>query len=241
MRDIDARSDRDIVGESRSPARTSRGARRVAVEQEKFCFVVDDNKEFRESLLTLLEAAGYRARAFSSAAEFLALVDTLLPAVLLLDLRMPLISGLEMLEDDAIDLTRFAVVMISGHGDIERAVRSIKAGAIDFIEKPFEAAELLALIDVVQAGLVKRLDASAHKSVAVAKVHTLSPREEEVLRLLLTGAPNKIVARTLGLSVRTVEMHRAHMLTKLGARSTAEALHIAMLADTAPWQTVGLA
>lgn len=148
---------------------------------------------------------------------------------------MPGVSGLDLLEQNAVALDRFAVVILSGHGDIERAVRSIKAGAIEFIEKPFEPSDLLCLLDAVDECLTAKLAHSGERRGALVKIDALSPREFEVLRLLLKGAQNKIVARTLDLSVRTVEMHRAHMLCKLGAKTTAEALHIAMLADVAPW------
>lgn len=185
-------------------------------------------------MIALLVAAGYAARGFRSGKEFLAEADALEPAPLLLDLRMPGIGGLDLVEGSGDLLERFGVVMISGHGDIHCAVRSIKAGAVDFIEKPFEARELLALLAAVGEQLTLRLTRSAECRDARAKVAFLSPREHEVLRLLLMGAPNKIVARRLALSVRTVEMHRAHMLAKLGAKSTTEALHIAMQAGVVP-------
>jgi len=197
--------------------------------------VVDDDEAFRSSLVALLCAAGYSTEAFASTDDFLAAVPRLDPGTVLLDLRMPGVSGLDLLEQGVEALDRFAVVMISGHGDIARAVRSIKAGAVEFIEKPFEPEQLLALLDAVGQGLAVKLERWGDRRRAEEKVATLSPREHEVLRLVLKGAPNKIVARTLDLSVRTVEMHRAHMLGKLGARSTAEALRIAMAAKVAPW------
>lgn len=205
----------------------------------KYCVVVDDDDAFRNSLVALLEAAGYDCRPFGSADSFLAEIERLPAGILLLDLRMPGLGGLEMLERGDIDPTRFAVVVISGQGDIERAVRSIKAGAIEFIEKPFEAQQLLALMGAAQATFDHRAGHSAQRRAAIRKVETLSPRETEVLQLLLIGASNKVVARALDLSVRTVEMHRAHMLTKLGARSTADALRLAMLAETQPWAEAG--
>lgn len=207
----------------------------VALVRSYSCYIVDDDEAFRTSLVALLVAAGRDAVPFATTAGFLAAAETLDPGCVLLDLRMPGVSGLDLLEQAADALDRFAVVMLSGHGDIERAVRSIKAGAVEFIEKPFDPAELLCLLDAVGEGLTTKLANSAERRCALVKTGALSPREVEVLRLLLKGAPNKIVARTLDLSVRTVEMHRAHMLGKLGAKSTAEALHIAMLAGVAPW------
>ena len=201
----------------------------------KSCYVVDDDQPFRESIIALVSAAGYACRGFASGAEFLAAASGLSPGTVLLDLRMPGVNGLDLLEGAGEQLEQFAVVMISGHGHIERAVRSIRAGAIEFIEKPFDPEQLLALLEAANDGLALKIVQSTERREAQAKVGTLSPRELEVLRLLLTGAPNKVVARTFNLSVRTVEMHRAHMLAKLEARSTAYALHIAMLANVPPW------
>ncbi len=199
------------------------------------CYVVDDDDAFRHSLVALLTSAGYACDSYDSATDFLELAPTLAPGVLLLDLRIRNLTGLDLIETHSALLERFAVVMISGHGDIERAVRSIKAGALDFIEKPFASDDLLALVEAAHHVLSRRTSEGADRRDAMTKVATLSPREAEVLRLLLAGAPNKIVARTLDLSVRTVEMHRANMLAKLGARSTAEAIHLAMLGNIVPW------
>ena len=210
---------------------------RIAVEssETEICYVVDDDDAFRNSLLALLSSAGYSCHGYPLASDFLEVAATLRPGVLLLDLRMPQTTGLDLLESHATALERFAVVVISGHGDINRAVRSIKAGALDFLEKPFPSDELLPLVKAAHHELSRRTSATDDRRIALTRIAILSPREDEVLRLLLAGAPNKIVARTLDLSVRTVEMHRAHMLAKLGARSTAEAIHLAMLGGIVPW------
>ena len=186
-------------------------------------------------MVALLASVGYHSSGYASALEFLEVAPTVPPGVLLLDLRIPHLSGLDLLEEHMQLLERFAVIVISGHGDIGRAVRSIKAGALDFIEKPFASSELLDLAGVAQTALAKRSSAIAGRQDALDRIAGLSPREGEVLRMLVAGAPNKIVARTLDLSVRTVEMHRANMLAKLGARSTAEAIHLAMLGGIVPW------
>lgn len=199
------------------------------------CYVVDDDPSFRTSMVALLASVGYHSSGYASALEFLEVAPTVPPGVLLLDLRIPHLSGLDLLEEHMQLLERFAVVVISGHGDIGRAVRSIKAGALDFIEKPFASSELLDLVGTAQTALAKRSSATAERQDALDRIASLSPREGEVLRMLVAGAPNKIVARTLDLSVRTVEMHRANMLAKLGARSTAEAIHLAMLGGIVPW------
>ncbi|MDP9163149.1 MAG: response regulator [Pseudomonadota bacterium] len=199
------------------------------------CYLVDDDEAFRVSLVALLTASGYPTTAFATTEEFLSALPSLDPGIVLLDLRMLGVNGLDMLEQQAAKLERFAVVMISGHGDIERAVRSIQAGAVEFIEKPFEPSQLLTMLEAVGERLAAKRTQLDQRHGAASRVALLSPRELEVLRMLLAGSPNKIVARTLDLSVRTVEMHRAHMLSKLSAKSTAEALHIAMLAEVAPW------
>lgn len=207
----------------------------------KRCYVVDDDETFRSSLVALLTQSGYATRSFGSTDEFAVAAARLEPGIVLLDLRMPETSGLDLLERHGPLFDDFEVVMLSGHGDIERAVRSIKAGAVEFIEKPFEPEQLLAMLEAVGSGLETKLRRAGERRSAAQKIATLSPREGEVIRLLLTGAANKVIARTLDLSVRTVEMHRANMLAKLGAQSTAEALHIAMLAQISPWQDGQLA
>ena len=148
---------------------------------------------------------------------------------------MPELGGIELLDQSSDVLGRFAVMMMSGHGDIERAVRAIKAGAVEFIEKPADPAELLARVSVAHATLFVRIADQSDQLEAVALVAYLSPHEHEVLRAMLAGAPNKAIARTLGLSVRTIEMHRAHMLAKLGTKTTADALHLALKAAVKRW------
>lgn len=208
---------------------------RVASGLAEACYVVDDDDAFRGSLLALLATGGYLTQGFASGREFLDQAESLAPGVLLLDLRLPHLSGLDLIESHGDVLQRFAVVMISGHGDIGCAVRSIKAGALDFVEKPFAADALFAMVEAASQILTRRTGQMAERHKSLSKIASLSPREAEVLRLLLAGAPNKIVARTLDLSVRTVEMHRANMLAKLGARSTAEAIYLAMLGEVLPW------
>lgn len=212
----------------------------VSLAQVEHCYVVDDDPEFCASIVALLQSVGYESSGFANAEAFLK-VAALIPAgVLLLDLRIPHVSGLDLLEHHSSQVARFAVVVISGHGDIGRAVRSIKAGALDFIEKPFASNDLLELVAAAQKVLGQRTSDNADRHQAETKLAILSPREHEVLRMIVAGAPNKIVARTLDLSVRTVEMHRANMLAKLGARSTADAIHMAMLCGVMPWPLPGV-
>jgi two-component system response regulator FixJ len=189
-------------------------------------YVVDDDAGFRGSMLMLLESAGWSAEGFASAAAFADRADSLEPGILLLDLHLDGTSGLDLLEGKSAALERFAVVMVTGAGEIETAVRSIKAGAVDFIEKPFEAGELLDRLEGIAKDFAVALQAKAATWDARRRVDTLSPREHDVLERLLSGASNKHIARDLGLSPRTVEMHRARMLAKLGVGGTVEAMEI---------------
>ena len=190
-------------------------------------YVVDDDADFRRSLVMLLASAGWRVEAFASPAAFLARAPDLEPGLLLLDLNLPGQSGLALLEAGRAELERFAVVMVTGAGAIETAVRTIRAGAIDFIEKPFAPDELLARLEALESTLAESLQSRAGALEARARIERLSPRERDVLERLLGGASNKLIARALDLSPRTVEMHRARMLQKLGAGATAEALELA--------------
>ena len=199
---------------------------REASDPVRHAYVVDDDEGFRGSMLMLLDSAGWNVQGFASASEFAECASELAPGILLLDLHLDGASGLDLLEGKSAALERFAVVMVTGAGEIETAVRSIKAGAVDFIEKPFEAGELLDRLEAVAKDFAVALQAKAATWDARRRVDTLSPRERDVLERLLSGASNKHIARDLGLSPRTVEMHRARMLAKLGAATTVEAIEI---------------
>jgi two-component system response regulator FixJ len=197
-----------------------------ASDPVRHAYVVDDDAGFRGSMLMLLESAGWSVQGFGSAAPFAERAAELEPGILLLDLHLDGTSGLDLLEGKAAALERFAVVVVTGAGEIETAVRSIKAGAIDFIEKPFEAGELLERLEAIAEDFSIALQAKAATWDARRRVDALSPRERDVLERLLSGASNKHIARDLGLSPRTVEMHRARMLAKLGAATTVEAIEM---------------
>ena len=199
-------------------------------EAMRQAYVVDDDAAFRRSLAALLEAAGWRVEAFDSADAFAARAAALEPGILLLDLHLGAASGLDLIEDGHGQMERFAVVMVTGAGEIETAVRSIKAGAVDFIEKPFDADELLGRLDGIASDFEAVLAAKSARWAAQQRIASLSPRERDVLERLLAGASNKPIARALELSPRTVEMHRARMVAKLGVATTAEALEVGRLA-----------
>ena len=200
----------------------------------KRAYIVDDDQGFSRSLEFLLSSHGWTVEGFGSPKAFIDRSPDLAPGLLLLDLNLPGTSGLELLESGIPELDRFAVIMVTGAGEIRTVVRTIKAGAIDFIEKPFAAEDLLERLDALDSTLARTLRDKAAAADARRLAGSLSPREKDVLQRLLSGASNKLIGRDLGLSPRTVEMHRAKMLDRLGAQTTAEALEIARLAGLGP-------
>lgn len=197
-------------------------------------YVIDDDDEFRRSTAFLLEVAGFRVSEFASGLEFLERQRDLSPGVILLDLRMPGISGLNLLESAVIEGLKFATVVLTGHGEIESAVRSLKAGAVDFLEKPFAATDLIHSLETAFATLNMDKSALEERQRAQESVSRLTVREVQVLRGLVGGQPYKVLAHRLGISVRTVEMHRNKLLRKLGVGSTGEAVRFAVYADIEP-------
>ncbi len=206
----------------------------AAPEHRKWAYVVDDDDGFRGSLVLLLKSNGWAVEGFDSPTAFIDSSGGLEPGLLLLDLHLPGTSGLELLESRLPELDRFAVIMVTGAGEIHTAVRTIKAGALDFIEKPFTPGELLERLDALDSTVGETLRAKSLTLAAKAKIDSLSPRERDVLERLLAGASNKLIGRALDLSPRTVEMHRAKMLQRLGVETTSEALDIARRAEMVP-------
>lgn len=195
--------------------------------------VVDDDEAVRRAVAMLLRSADFGAEAYPSG---MALLDALSSAVegrtdcVLTDIRMPGLDGLELLRCLKARGFRWPVVVMTAHGDVPTAVRAMKAGASDFIEKPFDDEALLAVIGAA----VDKAQAPAVAVKAAARIAQLSPREREVLDLLMAGKSNKVIARDLGLSPRTVEIHRARLMTRLGVGSLAEAVRIAVRAERGP-------
>jgi two-component system response regulator FixJ len=204
-------------------------------------YVVDDDDGFRHSLVLLLQSAGWPTEQFSSAGEFYARAGDLGPGLVLLDVNLGDSTGPELLERGGGELDRFAIVMMTGAGEISTAVRSIKAGAIDFIEKPFVAGELLERLDQIHAAFAEKLPAKVAEHDARKLVANLSGRERDVLERLLGGSSNKAIARDLDLSPRTVEMHRARLLQKLRVTTTAQALDVGRRARVEPVAPAGAA
>ena len=196
-------------------------------------YVVDDDDAVRESLAALLESFGYDAKTFDSAASFLAACPETVQGCLLADIRMPDMDGLELLELVSGHYPGLGVVIITGHGDVPLAVRAMKSGAADFVEKPFTAEIVTAAVE----NALRHADRSPRKSAETTEIEgrvaQLTAREREVMDGLVAGLPNKTIAYDLGISPRTVEIHRARVMDKMQARSLSELVRLAITAGIA--------
>jgi two-component system response regulator FixJ len=200
-------------------------------EALRLVHLVDDDEAIRRSVGFMLKTSGFHVRAYESGVELLKAAPELEPGCILLDIRMPGMDGLEVQETLRSKGVTLPVIIMTGHGDVSLAVQAMKAGAVDFIEKPFEKAVLISAIDQALDQL-KRSAASRERSdEALVRLRALTPREREVLDGLAKGLPNKTIAYDLGISPRTVEIHRANLMSKLGARSLSEALRLAFAAQ----------
>ena len=194
--------------------------------QEPTVFIVDDDREVREALQLLMESVGLQARTFASAQDYLDDFDPDLPGCLVLDIRMRGMSGLELQEHLSREPLHPPVIIITGHGDVPMAVRAVKAGAVDFIEKPFNDQVLL---DSVNRALEQDAEQRGRQSrLAEIREHLsrLTPREREVLDLVVDGKRNKVIAAELGISQSTVEAHRAKVMDKMAARSLSDLMRM---------------
>lgn len=200
-------------------------------EEFRLVHVVDDDQAVRRSVSFSLKTSGFHVRVYESGAELLKAAPGLESGCILLDIRMPGMDGLEVQEALKSKGVGLPVIIMTGHGDVSLAVRAMKAGAIDFIEKPFEKAVLLSAIEQGLHRLKHSAANSKDASDAAVKLQSLTPRERDVLDGLAKGLPNKSIAYDLGISPRTVEIHRANLMSKLGVRSLSEALRIAFAAE----------
>lgn len=192
------------------------------MDPEPTVFVVDDDEAMRKSLRRLMESVGLAVETHSSADGFLDSYDPARPGCLILDIRMPGMSGLELQDRLGTDRIHIPVIIISAHGDVEKVVRAMKSGALDFIKKPYKGKVLLTRIrEALQLDRRIRREEAERADVA-ARLARLTPREREVMALLVIGKPAKRIAFELGLSRKTVDVHRGHVMTKMQVDSLVE-------------------
>lgn len=194
--------------------------------EPRLVYVVDDDDAFRDSLRWLLESAGYRVALFSSAERFLTAYRAGSGTCLLLDVRMPGMSGIELQAELNRRGTQLPIIFLTGHGDVPMAVEAVKKGAFDFVQKPFVNSQLLALIEEVAVMREPLRQGWAQRLSASARLETLTAREREVLDQVAAGRRNKQIADQLGISMKTVEAHRARAMEKMGASNVAEVVRV---------------
>ncbi len=197
------------------------------MSERKRIHLVDDEESVRRSTSFMLRTSGFDVDTYASGLDFLGKVQDAKPGCILLDVRMPEMDGIEVQAELAKRGVKLPVIVLTGHGDVGTAVAAMKGGAIDFLEKPFERD---ALVEALERGFVRLEEgdaAVANQAEAARRIALLSPREQDVLRGLVRGHPNKTIAYDLGISPRTVEVHRANAMAKLEARSLSEALRLA--------------
>ena len=194
-------------------------------------FILDDDAAVRDSLSMLIESAGYKAEAFASCREFLARPPFPPRACLLLDVHMPEMSGLQLQDELARRGLKLPVIVMTGQADVPVAVRAMKAGAVDFIEKPFPDE---AMLESIRTALATPATKPAGDPVIAKRVAELTPREHDVMLQMIAGNPNKVTAYNLGISPRTVEIHRARVMEKMAARSLSELVRMALAAGIDP-------
>jgi two-component system response regulator FixJ len=193
--------------------------------------IVDDDDAVRQSLAFLLSSAGLPVRLYDSASAFLAGLSTPQGGCLITDIRLPGMSGIDLLKTLRAKAFAMPAIVITGHGDVPLAVEAMKAGAVDFIEKPFEEE---AILNAVKRALEQGSDENGDGNVVAARLATLSERERQVLEGLVAGHPNKTIAYGLGISPRTVEVYRANLMAKMQAKSLSELIRMSILADVRP-------
>ena len=198
---------------------------------ERTVCVVDDDEAVSRSLRALLESVGLAVETFATAQAFLDRADRGRAGCLLLDVRMPGMSGLDLQEAMSARGQTIPIVFITGHGDVRMAVRAVKAGAVDFIEKPFREQDLLDAIQKALAADVVRRSSGDERAVVVARIKSLTPREREVMDLVVEGKASKVIARLLDISAKTVEFHRSRVMDKMQAHSALDLVRIVLVAQ----------
>lgn len=198
---------------------------------EPVIHVVDDDESARHSLEFLIDCAGMKVRTYASATELLQALPDLEPGCIVTDVRMPEMSGLQLVERLKAQGVAHPVIVITGHADVPMAIEAMKQGVADFIEKPFSDDAILGSIRSALARAEGRSQIDAEKAEAAAKMATLSQREREVLHGLVQGQANKVIAFELDISPRTVEVYRANVMTKMGAGSLSELVRMVTIAE----------
>ena len=194
-------------------------------------FIVDDDEAVRDSLRWLLEANGYRVRAYASAESFLDEYDAMQLGVLIADVRMPGMNGLELQEQLMARKSPMPIVFITGHGDVPMAVSTMKKGAIDFLEKPFNESDLREIVARMFEQATQRISAAQAQRDHEAMLSRLTAREQQVLERIVAGRLNKQIADDLGISIKTVEAHRANIMEKLEVTTVADLMKIALASN----------
>lgn len=201
------------------------------MSEGKLVHLVDDDDSVRRSVGFMLKTSGHLVKSYCSGTELLKEAKMLQPGCILLDIRMPGMDGLEVQQELKSLGVSLPVIIMTGHGDIPLSVRAMKAGAIDFIEKPFEKAVLLSAIEDAFSSIARSGSGRERAKNATVRLQVLTARERDVLDGLAKGMPNKTIAFDLGISPRTVEIHRANLMSKLEVRSLSEALRLAFAAE----------
>lgn len=191
-------------------------------------FVVEDDAPTRDAFMRLLRTEGLKVRGYESAEAFLAEYDATWTGCLLADVRLPGISGIELMHKLVRERSDLAVIIITGHGDVPLAVAAVKAGAFDFLEKPFDPKVLIASVLKALVQDARNAKAESTRVELHQRIADLSPRERAVMDLVVNGQTNKAIANALGISPRTVEYYRSNVMTKLGARNRKELVGIAL-------------
>ncbi|MBS0534733.1 MAG: response regulator transcription factor FixJ [Proteobacteria bacterium] len=194
-------------------------------------YVIDDDDAVRQSLEFLLSTAGFKSRGFDSARAFFDVLPQVDSGCIITDVRMPEITGIDLLKKVKEVKPSLPVIVITGHGDVALAVEAMKIGAIDFLEKPFDDDGLIAAVKAALSNAADTGKRQAELGAIKEKLAALSNREHQVLDGLVAGHPNKTIAFDLGISPRTVEIYRANLMTKMGANSLSDLVRMAMLAD----------
>jgi len=206
---------------------SSTSPRNVAGAEEPIVYVVDDDASVREALGNLLRSVGLRVQLFGSAPEFLQSKLADVPSCLILDIRLPRVSGLDFQADLAEAGIHIPIIFMTGHGDIPMTVRAMKAGAVDFLTKPFRDQDMLdAVTTAIERDRISRDEAKVLSGLH-ARFATLTPREREVMALVTAGRMNKQIAAEIGIAEITVKIHRGHIMRKMGAKSLADLVRMA--------------